>query len=175
MGKPINKAAACHLAIGRLEKLLAAEDVPPGGHDCSNLLMSLYFPGFAGVVRAEGTRGDGYNLEPPPAPLPLQVSPLAMLLFLKRSSTAKGQVKGKKAVALWADCIRDSLQAKDKPADLLSAEALEALAIVQAEQPEPPPAEPVPVKTQRKRTGTDEIEVEIKRLPKSEAQIAQPA
>ncbi len=164
MSKAIDKAAAAHYALGALDKFLKGLPVPVGHHDLCNIEMTLTFPNVAFVDRAEGTKGEGFNLAKPVIVAPLEFTFEAMKLYVERLSEVelKSPAKNQK---LLAECLRDSL--KGTKAEF-SADALKALAIVQAEQPVlEPPALGEPTKTSSKRTGDLEVDIECRRPVKA--------
>lgn len=151
------QAAALHLLLG----LKAPEDIPPGHYDLSRIEITARFPEFAAVDRAGGDEKDekgnllglGFDVKPAPD---LSLSLGMILLALKKTGAALTK-------EAWAECVREGLKESAAKPDV-PPEALDALKIVQAEQPA---AKPVKAATQKKRTGTKEIILTMKRLPKT--------
>lgn len=150
---PEIKAAALHLVAGAVE---IRDEVPPGSHRLDRMQVTFTFPSMASVVRGEGTAGDGYDTGTIPAP---RVHPTAAWLFLEKLKEKGGQIAPAEVLPVWKECI--GLAERGCEAEP-PAEAMEALAQIQAEAP---PATPTPRKTQAKRTGVSEVKVTFKRLP----------
>lgn len=186
MAKSRNDAAVLHLILGAAEKGLkklekdhakespGEELIPPGHHDCGSLQVTLTTPPHASVDRAEGSEGAGYELG---EPAQLSITPVAVALYIEKVRSLGPPTKGAAALQRWEECIRQAQAWKGKADDLLPAEAFEALALVQADQPvvEPDPkktpkermdAGEVLRATPRKRIGEGEVEIEIKRVRK---------
>jgi hypothetical protein len=143
-----NEAAGYLLAIAALKKKLdACEDIGAGHHALGGRQLTLTFPEFAAVDRAEGTAGGGFDHGKPDKPT---LSPDAMLLFLEGNRT-------------WRECIQ--LAARGTKA-ALPADAIAAMKLLASEAP---PVEPKPKPTDRNCTGQKEVAFAFKRLPKVKA------
>lgn len=153
----MNKPALLQLVAGRLEN---RPEVTPGRHhNCSRMRITFTTGDFAGVDRAIGTAGGGFNKGKPE---PLQLSPDAILMVLDVICQAHNMT-GPKMLPMWLEAIR-AIQRGYTVAP--PAEALEALALAAKELPK---VALKPIKTQAKRTGTDEITITYERLPRPEA------
>lgn len=155
MSAKVNKDAALHLALGALKP----GDIPPGHHDLGNVEVTIRFPPFAAVDRAEGTQGGGYFHEGSGEQAGITLTLGMAMRYLDKAGV-------KNTATLWAECIRECLQGCDLP---LPRQVEKALAMVQAKQPPSAPAAPTGQKTPAKRTGEKEATITIKRLPKTTA------
>jgi hypothetical protein len=161
VAKKINEAAALHLAAGALKD----QDVPVGNHDLSNAQITITFPEFAAVVRSAGSTNDGFDEVAAPSPAKA-IGLAAVLLFLRRCMPA---VHGGHAIALWSECIRESIERASKPEELMPVEATEALKVVQEALQAKGETVTAKRRTPAKRVGAEGVTFAIKRLPKPKA------
>ncbi len=112
---------ALHWGAGALDEV----DVPIGTTKVDNYRVVIQLPAGAAVERAEGDLGNGYESAKPKAP-----SMTAVLLFLDRCCA----LKGLKTLPIWLECLKEAIERPRKPEQLMPAEAVEAMRLLEKQQ-----------------------------------------
>ncbi|HZZ81001.1 MAG TPA: hypothetical protein VFE62_21040 [Gemmataceae bacterium] len=153
MSKKLNTNAVYHGAIGALESKLGKEGVDVGLHDLSRARLVLDFPQGVLVNRPEGDLGEGFDANKAPKKVPLEAALL----------------KAVNPQMSWLDCLRTASAVKAE--DLMPAEAIEALAILEVEALAACPKAPFGKrKTSARRVNADKVRIQVERLTIAEYQ-----